>query len=144
MLFSILDHFSSLGGLCGLTDTEAVDLDILRLLTRGSSIRYLWMRCYLMMTFTGFVHAQPYLWVLFWVFLQPSDDFEACFYAAVGEFSNLRTKVWLPCPPNKQASSPYLKDKFEHILHCIYLSCKRSVPVIWLLRYADVLQAFSF
>lgn len=45
---------------------------------------------------------------------EPFDDFEACFYAAVGEFRNLRTKVCLPLPPNKQASSPYLKDKFEH------------------------------
>jgi len=36
-----------------------------------------------MTTFIGFVHGQPYLWFLFWVFLQPFDDFEARFYAAV-------------------------------------------------------------
>lgn len=30
MLFSIVDRFSSLGGLCVSTDTEAVDLDILK------------------------------------------------------------------------------------------------------------------
>lgn len=51
------------------------------------------MCCYLMMTFTVFVCAQPYLCSPSVGFLQPFDDSEACFYAAVGEFSNLRTEV---------------------------------------------------
>lgn len=65
-----------------------------------------------MMTFI--VYAQPYLQALSCFLLQPFDDSEACFHADVGELSNLRIEVWLSHPPNKEAGSPYLKDKFEH------------------------------
>lgn len=35
-----------------------------------------------------------YIYGLFlFPFSQPSDDFEACFYASIGECSNLRTEV---------------------------------------------------
>lgn len=44
--------------------------------------------------FIGDFYCLLYLWTFFlFSFLQPFDDFEACFYASVGECSNLRTEV---------------------------------------------------
>lgn len=45
--------------------------------------------------FHWFCSCTTIFMVLFWFvfFLQPFDDFEACFYAAVGEFSSSRTEV---------------------------------------------------
>lgn len=44
------------------------------------------MHCYLMMTNNHFINDSHIYVFLFCFFFQPIDDFEACFYAAVGEF----------------------------------------------------------
>lgn len=61
------------------------------------------------MTFTDFINDSHIYVILFWVFFQPFDDFEACFYAAVGEF---RTEQ--DCHTDQTDIFFILKNKFEH------------------------------
>lgn len=62
-----------------------------------------------MMTFIDFIN-DSHIYVFLDFFFQPFDDFEACFYAAVGEFTELN----MTAMPTKQTCSGYLKDKLEH------------------------------
>lgn len=132
--------FSSLGRLCFSRHWDLRFRHLKRWLNRDSNDSYLWMHCYLMMTFTDFINDTHIYVFLFWFFFfQPFDDFEACFYAAVGEF-----RIEYDCHAH-QTEIPSILERqvWTQVLYCIYIFCKRSVAVIWLLTCADTLKAFK-
>lgn len=56
---------------------------------------------------------------------EPFDDFEACFYAAVGEF-----KTEYDCHDH-QTCSPYLKDKFEQKSYTAFIFSVKDLYLLF-------------
>lgn len=96
------------------------------------------MCCYSVITFIhnciyGVYYSEDFRGFEFLVlfFLQPSDDFQACFDAALGEFGSFRTEIRLLHPPNKQANSSYLKDKFEHKSYIAFIFSVKGLYLLF-------------
>lgn len=81
-------------------DTWALDWDIVKTCLLEALVSDICQCALILWWLSLFVHSHTYR-LCCALFLQPSDDFEACFYADVGEFSNLRIEVWLSHPPNE-------------------------------------------